>query len=214
MKNKVVVFLHQEKTGGTTFGKVILEKNLKTIRYPRGVIPDGGWKSYNAIHGHFNQDIVENSGQFAGRELIYFTFLRYPITRLMSYYYFAHHEDDIEFWLREHKQSLSNVMVKRLSNCTRQPTINDLEKAKETLDNINFGITELFDESLRLFQFKYPDIFRDITYEKKNVTKNKYNYDMHNESVKVMLHSYNHLDLQLYKYALNLFKERLNETKI
>lgn len=206
----LVVFLHIPKCGGTTFGKIIMTQNIENVfRYPRGVDPDCGWESVNGIHGHYNYNLINEKNEFPGREKIYFSILRKPIHRLMSYYYFTNHEDTICEWLIANKQSLQNRMIHYLASCIKNPTAEDLEKAKGVLDNINFGLTEKYDDSMELFKSKYPEIFKNISYERQNVTKNEYSCEMQPDNVKSLLQEYNNLDIQLYEYAQKLFKERV-----
>jgi len=216
MNNPLVVFIHQPKSGGSTFTKGdkkqgILARNCNHIRYPTQKVPAGGWDNITAISGHFNLDLVKNSDHFKHREKIFFTFLRDPINRLLSFYYFVDRMETVEKWMIVNKQSLPNKMTYYLASCKKLPTKYDLEKAKEILNNITFGITEQYDTSLKLFQNKYPDIFKDISYERLNVTKKKYSYDMQSDNVKNLLQEYNVLDKELYKYAKKLFKERIDE---
>ena len=208
----LTVFVHIPKCAGTTFEEEILSKNLNFIRYPVNKLHN--WDKITAVGGHFNYNLVCDSEHFANREKIFFTLLREPIKRLLSYYYFCDHQDSIEYWLTAHKQNLSNVMVRYLSSCTREAKQYHLDKAKEVLNNINFGLTEHFDDSLRLFKSGYPEFFKSISYERKNVTKKKYSYAMQSDEVKQKLVGYNDLDIELYQYAKKLFKERINEIQI
>ena len=204
-------FIHVPKTAGTTFGKSVMENNMKSIRYPRGNIPPGGWNSYDGIHGHCNSNLADIRGHFQGREIIYFTFLREPIRRLMSYYYFVDHNISIEEWLVKNGDSLRNRMVKYYSSADDLEHLTEvhLERAKRFLDICNIGVVEKFDESLKRFQKKFP-IFKNLNYEYKNRSKKEYSFDSESDNVKGMLNQYNDLDIELYRYGLRIFENKLS----
>ena len=200
------VFIHVPKTGGSTFAKEIMEKNMRAIRFPRGCIPAGGWDSYVGVHGHDKIINAENSRAFAGRNKIYITFLREPVRRLLSFYYFVDHSDSIEKWLIDNRQNLQNRSVWHLSSLhNTPPNRDDLESAMVNIEGIELFLTDRFDESLIRLKNKYP-IFSDISYKKRNITKKNYNFESQPDRVKSMLYEYTELDRELYNYAKKIFE--------
>ena len=175
----LTVFLHLPKTAGSSFIDC-LERNLSCLRFPRGVDPKEGYNKYDCIHGHFNMNHPEIDRCFPGREKIYFTFLREPISRTLSYYYYSEHRGKtLDEWLDASDYFIANTMTKYLGNSVSiAPSLIHLETAIKNLSFINFGITEYFNESLSNFQKAFPRIFKTIKYEKKNITlkSNKLNY--------------------------------------
>jgi hypothetical protein len=83
------VFIHIPKCAGTSI-KTILEENIKnTYRYPRGVEPECGWENVNCIHGHFTPIEPILRREFKNRDFKYYTLLRHPVDRTISYYNFS-----------------------------------------------------------------------------------------------------------------------------
>jgi hypothetical protein len=176
---KLYCFLHIPKTGGTSFIDVIeqnFKKNHEVFRFPRGVEPKHGWEPVEFIHGHFPYGFHKIKECFPGRKIVYFTFLRNPIERLWSHYNFWKISQNIDKntvsdWIECFKKDsyymISNTYCYYLGD-------DDPEIASYRLGTeIHYGNTESFDLSLKLFKVFFPDVFKIIKYEKKNITKGK-----------------------------------------
>lgn len=86
-----------------------------------------------------------------------------------------------------------------------------LEQAKKNLREYFtvIGLTEKFDESLILFNKKLG--WENIYYTKRNVNKNKSPKEKISRSTLNCIEKYNELDIQLYKYAQELFEEQIEQ---
>lgn len=209
--NSLYVFIHIPKTAGTTFESILYKRfpeNILTFRYPRGV--DEDWDKVKCIRGHINMNHAENDINFRDREFVYFTFLRNPIERMYSNYYYAERDITIKQWLRSNDPFVENLMTKYLGNAgVNIPTESNLKIAMENLTrpDVNFGITEHFDESLKRFQVKFPDIFPSLEYEKKRISIKPDNYGDDPEITSMIIER-NLFDLRLYEYALDLWRAK------
>lgn len=94
--NDLILFTHIPKTSGTSLDKELVEVNLppESIYYHgniKKIIP-AFYQNYQIISGHFAYGLH----LFSPRKVKYMTFLREPIDRAVSYYYFiqqAKHRD-------------------------------------------------------------------------------------------------------------------------
>jgi len=90
-----------------------------------------------------------------------------------------------------------------------------LEAAKRNLRDHYFGLTERFDESLLLFRRNLGWKWKDLWYVKDNVGTNRPVKEVLSEDIQKQLVKVNELDIELYRYAEQLFEERITrQTKI
>ncbi|MEL7357713.1 MAG: sulfotransferase family 2 domain-containing protein [Cyanobacteria bacterium J06560_6] len=82
-----------------------------------------------------------------------------------------------------------------------------LKIAKENLRHCSIGITERFDESLIVMSRLFG--WRNIYYRRENIGYNRLPLSKIPEATLRLIKSKNHLDLQLYAYAEQLFKEQI-----
>jgi len=216
-----ICYIHIERAGGTTFNS-ILRNN-----YPFYIVltPWELWtneeKSFiksnqlkliqklipflKGIGGHTIR-YNENLGKILNEDIFYITFLRNPINRFISHYYYQKYTMGIPWNIDDfiNERRFSNFMTKRFG------LDDDLDKAISTIEKINFvGITDLFDESLIILKNLLNSKF-DIFYEKKN-TYFQLNHKKESFSNQVMSNilEVNEKDLILYKYALEKFKKKV-----
>ena len=225
-KDVLYVFVHITKTGGMTF-KNLLEKNFtkeQIYRVFEFVKPfDSFHKNVNkdellCINGHFNLNFAESCGLFPGKTFHYFTLLREPVDRGLSFYYHQKRKrpelPPIPIWL-ENKNGVSyiernNIMTKRLSS-TVNPTRDDLELAKNNLLGMNFGFTEQFDEAVDGFQKTFPDVFKRMDYHKRNVNSDRVKKVDEPQEIIDLVRKKNDLDVELYAFAKKLWKKKLKQ---
>jgi len=236
MKVKTIVFLHIPKTGGSTVSNIIkrnFEEDECYICGSRGEsqyqsnlnfisLDENQKRKYKFIAGHVELILLQSLPQ----EHFSFTFLRNPVDRMISMYYYIlanekHHLHEIvsknrlsikEFMAAKLWHELDNGMVRRLSGvrdlipygqCDSQL----LESAKfNLLNNISFfGFLERFDESI--FMLSKIVGLKDILYTKKNVTKKKpKRKDIDKDSIDAIV-EYNKLDIELYNFARNHYRK-------
>jgi hypothetical protein len=231
--HEVVLFLHIPKAGGTTLYK-ILGRNYSraetlTLRGDQSQIarfkalPDAKRGQYRLIQGHWHFGLHH----FIPRPSKYITFLRCPIERVFSFFYYARTTPDHYLYPRlttdrlDLRTLLAREMTVELRNHqTRllagdewkdpQRVVTDaaLEQAKAHL-RTHFrvvGLLEEFDASLlllsRAFGWDLP------LYVKKNVTKKKPAETSLDAGTRKLIENANSLDIELYEYARSLFQEQ------
>ncbi len=208
--NLLILFVHIEKTAGSTFIFILRNSfgihhvdslkirnrffTIQNLQFASKVFP-----TILAISGH---NIAEPTRHLKGVDAFLATFLRDPVNRCAS-----HYQDQVlrvnlklsfaEWILDERYQ---NLMVKRIAG---EP---DLAKAKDLLLNqYDFvGITEHFDDSLRLLNIVSPYPLRYGYMRKVVASENSIKQDLlGNAQTRELLIRYNDLDQKLYDFALN-----------
>lgn len=214
----MLCFIHIEKCAGMTFHNILI--NNYFLNY-LSLIPWNPWTNIDessfgkndlkwllrgipnlrGFGGH-NTRIYNGYGEVCN-DIQYVTFLRNPITRYISHYIYQveimNNKLSFEDFLSEKR--FDNFMTKRIAGCF------DGNKAKKILNknNVFVGLSENFDESLLLMKNKFNFKNLNISYEKKNVSKddslkNKILNDKDNlDKIKQR----NLLDIELYDFAKN-----------
>ncbi|MEJ2598008.1 MAG: sulfotransferase family 2 domain-containing protein [Anaerolineales bacterium] len=180
------------------------------------------------IKGHYAYGLHEHFP----RKGIYFTLLRNPISRLISYYYYAkrtpnhylHRIIDTENYdiqdLFRHKltSEVDNDQVRRISGVGDTVKFGDcttemLETAKENLANefAVTGLTERFDETLLLLREVFG--WKNVFYVRKNVTKSRPRRAALPESQLAAIQEANALDIQLYQWAQEHFETQIQRRR-
>ena len=194
-----IIFLHIGKTAGTTFNSII-DRNfdeseifrfyeISSDQYVEKFksLPKERANKIKIIAGHFNFGLH----RYIPESCKYITFLRNPLERVISYYYYAlrntshrHHRDLKKLTLQDFAESqtllhVDNFQVRQISGLTLeevpigQCSEEILKIAKRNIvEHFSVvGISEQFDESLMLLNFemgwKFP------LYKKMNVTKTR-----------------------------------------
>jgi Sulfotransferase family len=205
----MIVFLHIQKTGGTSF-RSILEKNFGAacchtnqtcklvftradLEFAKKIFP-----RLCAITGHNLVDPL----QLPVPDPFYATFLREPVARVISHYQanFMGGRTRTTFEESLKKQDrLKNWQVKLMAGGE------NLDKAKRFLERCDFvGLTEKFNLSLHAFG-KLAPCQLNLNYQRLIVAKN----DKIQKSVLAdarlleLIREHNRLDLELYEFAVN-----------
>jgi Sulfotransferase family len=227
-RNEVLIFLHIPKTGGSTIYKILEQEysRAKTLRLEDPEIarfktlPAAERERYRLIQGH----LYFGLHRFIPRASTYVTFLRRPVERVLSFYYYARSTPDHYLYsqLVSERLDLKTMLARELTSelCngqTRQLAGDEwedpervitraaLERAQANLTHFRVvGLLEEFDASLlllrRAFGWRFP------FYVKENVTKEKETFL--DAETRGLIEEANRLDLELYEYARNLFDER------
>lgn len=224
-------FLHIPKAAGTSLFKVFNEilgsENVKqVVSLNKGPKQLETLNEYKLVGGHFTYyDYLK----FINDDRYSITFLRNPIERFLSqYYFFKNNVGDIKqpsvvnakkLDLKSYveyygnKQMYGDVLNRQVWHLVglQKPTITDnevLELAKENLSKINFiGIHENLAESIDLlcYDCNWP-LIRDIPVI--NVTNKKPVYSEVDKNTLERIKELNYLDFQLYDYALELYNSK------
>lgn len=233
-KNFPIIFLHIPKTAGLTFHEILTDqypnrkhKLIPTVQHVNefGNLPVEQRNKVGVIKGHLLYGLHTSFFEPSA----YITFLRDPVTRTISGYEFIKTRKDHPFYneMKSKKFTLAdflnqklvanfdNIQTRFLCGDNSMPfgEINEshFELAKKNLlsDNMLFGITEMFDESILYFKRKLD--WDSPYYARVNVTK-KHTIDRKNLDGKtiIAINESNKYDLRLYEFAYDIFKERIN----
>lgn len=223
-----LIFLHLPKTGGSTLHAYLerqfpIENNytVKVINSERIDVDsfinmeDKKREKIHLLKGHMMFGLHE----YLKGESKYFTYLRKPEDRLISYYYYAlgRPSHGLHKKLVEEKLSLkdflhqvadkdiNNGQIRYISGIddTEQ---NMLDKALENIDkHFSFvGLQEKFDESLLLLSKIYE--WGTPYYKSQNVTKNRISVNELDNDTKKTIEELNKGDITLY----NIIEEKIN----
>ncbi|MDQ2824039.1 MAG: sulfotransferase family 2 domain-containing protein [Verrucomicrobiota bacterium] len=232
-QNETLIFLHIPKAGGSTISKILeqrysraetltLDDRDRQIAQLKA-LPAAQRGQYRLIQGH----LFFGLHRFIPGATTYITFLRRPVERVLSFYYYARSTPDHYLYplLATERLDLKTLLARDLTlelrneqtrllagdeweDPQRIVTRAALELAKANL-RTHFrvvGLLEEFDASLlllrRTFGWHLP------FYVKENVTKEKPDETSLNAETRRLVEDANSLDLELYEYARNLFDER------
>jgi hypothetical protein len=235
--DKTIIFLHIPKTAGTTLDQIILRHYRFKQIYQTGLIAQEGVTAfknmseearagYKLLKGHMNFGIHHYiPGPYA-----YFTFLRDPIDRTISNFYFIYRDNNHPLYnlIHENKMDLEQYLSERLdpmlfnahtrllsgvwdTNPAGGCNEFHLEQAKENLKNHIqvIGLTEQFDESLLLLGKAFG--WKHLYYKRLNVTKNRPQRQNLSSNFISAVQQANLLDISLYEYAQTLFDAQIQQ---
>ena len=227
-----LVFLHIPKTAGTTLHRIIERQ------YPAESLYSIGWTEDESVaalrqmseaqqtricmvRGHMAFGVHE----YLSGPVTYFTVLRNPIERVISYYYFVRSKPDhylydeisagemtlAEFVERHGHIMLDNAQTRMLSGRWREPafggcTSEHLAMAKRNLREhfAVVGLAERFDETLLLLKRTFG--WRNVFYTRQNLTRNKPPSSSLPTATLALIAEVNQLDAELHHYARALFQ--------
>jgi hypothetical protein len=232
MSRRAVVFLHIPKTGGTTLNRIIewqysplsiftvdpFRVRATVERFKR--FPERRRLRYKVVRGHLHYGIHDYLPQGAD----YITLLREPAARVLSSYYFILRRPlhplhrklktgrvGVEEFLRltAHRQ---NLQCRFIAGLNRGAPCDEttLAVAMENLHCFRIvGLCERFDESLSLMMQCFG--WRVGSYQNWKVAKWRPALD---SGVLDMIREQNRFDVQLYKFAKELFSAQLSAAEV
>lgn len=226
-EQKLVIFLHISKTGGTTMNGILHQQyrrdtifNVSRINFPHQfdelpTIP----QEKVLFKGH----MLFGLHNYLPSPATYFTILRHPIERMISSYNYLRGNPDFKtlaktidmksFFqsiLKEGKLGLlTNRQTKIVSghglvNCSDERAL--IEKAKENFDKhfAVVGLTKRFDETLVLLNNAFG--WKNPVYVRQNVSKKTSEMKTLDGETLKFLEYFNQLDIELYEYARTKFE--------
>ncbi|MET3698891.1 sulfotransferase family protein [Bacillus oleivorans] len=222
--NEILIHLHIAKTGGTTFISILEKNYLPTERIPIYLDPIVNKNEYIKSRLHENIKCMYGHTSFGIHQTLsmpvtYTTFLRDPIDRVISEYYFNHYRPN-----DTNKDSLRFNSLEEFADhpdfCNHQSKIlfgkpplpkNAFEYIQQNINKyFSFiGITELYDESVFLMNKQFG--WNNINYIKENVTLNRPKKEDIPKSLLKKIEQNNHLDFAIYHYAKYLLLNKLEE---
>jgi hypothetical protein len=244
MSRPPVIFLHIPKTAGTTFHTILrkqygqsstaavrafTQEDLKDRLDALKAKTDGA-KSLEVVSGH----MIFGAHRHLSSSFRYLTFMREPVSRVISDYYYVQRTPDHDFYdpvvtesysLADYVESgitiyTDNVQTRMIAGVGRDLAFGEctddvLNQALENLDEhfAGVGITERFDESITLIQRKLG--WSVPMYKTRNRTKKRPDREDISESTRSLIREHNALDIELYNEAEERFyrdREAQNES--
>lgn len=230
--HQTIIFLHIPKTAGTTLNQVIDRQYPAKQVYSFGPVAQESLEAYKqmpevertrfrVVRGHMGFGFH----QWVPGAATYFTILRDPIDRVISFYYFVQRTRqhylynylefdgmDLKDLVESHVTTMvDNGQTRMISGVWLDARFGEcdettLEQAKRNLrEHFSVvGLTEQFDESLILLQQAFG--WKNITYTRQNVTRKRPKRSQLSSGTIDVLRAANHLDIELYDYAKTLFE--------
>lgn len=220
----LLVFMHIPKTAGVSLLKVILKQyslheigfcyfqDLETIHEELKLISNNPNIKYCC--GHFLFSVHEQ----ITRPYTFFTMLREPVERVLSFYYFCRsnpyhpfHKKTLEMSFEEFITTteviphIVNFQTRSLTD-DFPVTQDSVEKAKENIHQFFslVGITEMFNETLFLMKKRFG--WENVFYTKENITKRP-SEPIKKDTIDLII-ELNKYDIELYEWA----KAQLQQT--
>ena len=222
----MLIYVHIPKTAGTTMMEVLkqnygqgyfrLKNEGRRLKWQKK--SDEVKNAVTCLAGHFAYGIHEH----IPTECQYVTFLRNPVERILSLYYYVRHKNHQlapmlnqltvgEFVESKTISDTNNGMVRFLAGRSDigqvspngSVTRDDLVLAKRNLSQFTaVGFVETFNESLREFARLFQ--WENIRYVSKRINASRPSQtDLPNRTINV-IKEYNTLDLELYEFAKEL----------
>jgi hypothetical protein len=232
----MIVFVHVPKAGGSTFYSILRDvyglPELYKLSRDAGVLRAYSELSASrrsrvrVIYGHVDYGVAGLQAQTAQ----YITFVRDPVTRAVSLYYYIKHQlnDPLhalatrtslaEFVETSGSSEFDNGMVRRFSGvgdtvafgeCTREM----LETAKRNLAQFAFvGLTERFDEGYALLcqRFGWPVRY----YPGEKINKHRPGLEKIPDAALDLIRRHSTLDQELYQYCTQLYEQQLQAAEV
>ena len=233
-----VIFLHIPKTAGTTLLRILDRQYSPEVVHSFGAdahksvaeykaLDEESRKNIRLLRGHMAYGLHEYLPSSAG----YFTILREPVARVISYYNFIRRNPEHYLYDEVMGNDLSlhaliesglplmmnDAQVRLLSGVWGDPGFGEvslamLETAQQNLADsfIVVGLTEQFDKTLLLLKEKL-NWQHDISYQRLNVSKQGVKEDRLPKETIELIKRVNRQDIALYAYAQELFKKQCSQ---
>lgn len=226
----ILISVHVPKTGGTSFQKILRDL------YGEGFREDYAWtegrpsfmmngfdelsdeevreavKGIQCIHGHFAAKKYKRLRSVDGISPFFVTWLRDPVERAISTYFFLRGldtpEDQQPDWERKAKTMGMLEFFKETPYGSNRQSAQLREMPISAFSFI--GIMEQYQESIELFlhQFSPSTNSIDIPHELQNRNKTGDRYQIEEEVHRVLIEKNEH-DFRLYQAGLDNFKRRI-----
>lgn len=221
---RVTIFMHMPKTGGNTFN-VILNKPFTDIDciVRLGAIEDLTMEELQRtemVRGHMHFGLHTRLPQ---KQFDYITFVRNPIERVISYFYYMGSSNNLDNETRElfnkipledfvmdEPNNQFNLQTNLLAGLEVEPdTTEALALAKANLRNwfSIVGVTERYHDSLRVWQQKFR--WQVQIGDRRNVTADRPALSEIPEEIIELIRGKSRLDLELHQFANQLLDEEL-----
>ena len=220
-----LMFLHIPRTAGFTL-KAMLEstfgsrRSLLDAHYYDSTKMD--MRQYAFIEGHFQTSYLARvfGPHWHPNGM---TILREPVARVVSQARhirsLPNHRHQALFQegandpttLFENVPELNNLQTRMLAQrFDRKPTVDDsaLPVAMATLDELAFGLTERFNDSITLFAERYD--LEVPRFGIRNASPSDGDEDLRTDAFRAAALAANDLDVRLYRHATDLFASRVN----
>jgi len=232
---ETVIFLHIHKTAGTTLNRIIDRQYpheqdffIKSADdYPLfETFTMEQRNRYRLIRGHMNFGVHK----LLSKPFAYFTILRHPIERAISYYYYVkntpthyNYEQANRMGLYEFLEQGVDILMANgqtriwaggrpdfgYNECTEEVLV----QAKDNLDKYCavVGLTERFDTTLLLLKNRFG--WKNVFYTRQNVSVNRLKrHDLPAKTLQ-LLEELNQLDMAFYQYGVERFEEQIKQQK-
>jgi len=233
MRNKpLFVFTHIQKTAGTSFFDRVVRPNFADSEILETSIREF-WHAFGAHHHVVTGHVGYGLHWFSRRDPTYVTFLRHPIERAVSHYYFirqcdpaycthdrypdAQAYDLAAFYSHPRYQNemtrmLAGFPFERIAAYTNTRHFDSwayrLARHRLARDYDSFGIKERFEESAKYIASRYGWISRPHGKRKKR-TRGRPSLSDLDAATRRTLRDAHQYDLRLYNYACRLLDARL-----
>lgn len=219
----IVISVHIPKTGGTSFRQILEDT------YRGGILEDYDWltrpkalagptldgsddeiraalKGVKCIHGHFAAQKYARLQEIEGIRPIFITWLRDPVERAVSAYYFLRANpsdqriEDMPPWEQSAKTMDADEFLTKTNYGANRQAAQLRNVPIESFDFI--GCTEAYDASIEVFThlFRAGRAPRTIPVERKNPGRKGDRYDL-KPAVRKALVEMNANDMVLHRYA-------------
>lgn len=231
----MLISLHMPKCGGSSFRALLrdhfqyrfskdydfpihqpIDQRIKKVKRAQRWIEIGHkyflrYRFTECVHGHF---LPYKYNHFYGNEgAVFVTWLRDPIERLVSHYY---------YWQRTYDAGSPKPLHRRVIE--EEWTLKEFAFSKELqnlysqflwnfpLEQFDFiGITEHYEEDFKYFAEHYLGL-QNVTVPQKNINPNRSKVPFEDEELLKALKSFHNRDYELYNHALKARKAKYLHT--